>query len=103
MFIGCCNLWNYSLWTAFAGLPIFVLAHSNENVISAKKVAKYGWCKYVGKYDEINYARETKNIFDFLKDQKNLKKMSLAGKKFIDGKGAQRVSDLILKLLTKYT
>ena len=83
---------------AFAGLPIFILAHSNENVISAKKVAKYGWCKYVGKYDEINYNYVVKTIVHFSKDLKNLKSMSLAGKKFIDGNGAQRVANLILKL-----
>lgn len=83
---------------AFAGLPIFVLAHSNENVVSAKKIAKYGWCKYIGKYDEINYNHAVKSILKFSKNLKNLKRMSLAGKKFIDGKGAQRVSNLILKL-----
>lgn len=83
---------------AYCKLPIFVISHSDENDESAKRVEKYGWMKYVGKYDEINYLKFAKEVTSYLHNKNLLHKMSLAGS-LIDGKGSERVARAIIHLL----
>jgi spore coat polysaccharide biosynthesis predicted glycosyltransferase SpsG len=78
-------------------LPVFIISHSNENHQSAKIVEKYGWSKYFGKYDSVNYSKVADEVISSLDDKPLLKKMSNAGN-VIDGKGTKRVADTILNL-----
>lgn len=83
---------------AFARLPVFVISHSDENDISARRIKKYGWFKYLGKYDSLNYANMAQEIISYTSREDLLKRMSSAGK-IIDGQGAVRVVNSILKLV----
>lgn len=84
--------------TAFCKTPVFVIAHNNENEISAKKIEKYGWVKYLGKYDSINYNLLVKSIISYSKDQKLLQSMRKSCE-IIDGNGAKRVAKAIINLM----
>ena len=81
---------------AYLHLPIFVIAHSNENHKAAMQVEKYGWSKYLGKYDKINYKDMAKMIFKYINDERTLEKMKNNG--VVDGKGNKRVVEKIIKL-----
>ena len=83
---------------AFCKLPVFVISHSNENHISAQKITEYGWSKYLGKYNEINYLSVAKTIISTANDEVLLKKM-IDNAKLIDGKGSVRIADTIIKLI----
>lgn len=82
---------------AKVGLPVFVISHSNENNISAKKLEKYGWSKYLGKFNMINYDRMASLIIQQNKNESFLKKMYEAGKQ-VDGKGVYRITKAIIAL-----
>lgn len=79
-------------------LPTFVVSHSNENDYSAKRVEQYGWYKYLGKYNTINYSEAVKSILLVSKNKHMLNKMKLNQQR-IDLKGNERVANAILKLV----
>lgn len=83
---------------AYLRLPVFVISHSNENHKAALKVEQYGWSKYLGKYNEIEYQNMCKKILKYLHNKKSLQKMIKAGK-IVDGKGNIRVVNNIMKLI----
>ena len=86
---------------AATGLPVFVISHSRENDLSARKIQHYGWFKYLGKFNLVDYSKAAKNISSDLKNPVLLREMSKKGK-IIDGKGAQRISAEIMKLVNKH-
>lgn len=82
---------------AFARLPIFVISHSDENDMSAKRMVNSGWFKYLGKYTQIKYKDAINEILSCLHNDELLKKMS-SSSSIIDGKGAERIANAILKI-----
>ncbi len=87
---------------AFVKLPIFTIAHSNENNKSAKINEKYGWLKHLGKYDDIKFERLPEVISKLMKDKKQCRKM-LKSCKIIDGKGSERIAKILIKNEKKST
>ncbi len=81
---------------AFSKLPVVTIAHSNENDISAKRIAKYGWFRHVGKYDKINYSNFPSLIDSMISNEVILEKMKNSGK-IIDGLGAKRIAKILIK------
>ena len=84
---------------ALTKTPSFIVSHSEENHISAKALVKYGWYYYLGKYDKIDYDLTFKNISKIALDSKFLQNVN--NSPFIDGKGAYRIANSILKLMKK--
>ena len=84
--------------SAKAKLPLLVISHSNENDVTAKKLEKYGWYKYLGKFDSIQYDEISKLIISTYTDHELLENMSKCGE-IIDGLGYKRVGENILKLV----
>lgn len=86
---------------AAANLPVFVISHSKENDLSARKIQHYGWFIYLGRFDLINYSKAVMKVTSDLKNPDLLRKMSKKGK-IIDGKGAQRIATAIIKLANEH-
>lgn len=79
----------------FSKLPILTISHSDENEKSANRMKKYEWFKHIGKYDKINYSKLPFLTDSLLKNKFLLNKMSQAGN-IIDGKGADRIAEIII-------
>jgi len=80
---------------AALNIPTLVISHSFENHFSAKRLEKYGWYEYLGKYNKLNYLDVTKTIISNLKIESKLK---IKKEDLIDSKGPQRICKEILKL-----
>ena len=83
---------------AVCKLPSLIISHSYENDESAKIIEKYGWSKYLGKYDQINYNDFPTNALKILENNKILEKMIKKCSQ-IDGNGANRISEKIIQLV----
>jgi len=78
--------------------PTAVISHSEENDGSAKRIEKYGFFKYLGKYDKINYNKISKNILEISKNSSSLKNMEKKSS-IIDNKGKKRVAKKIFGII----
>ena len=66
--------------------------------LSANRIEKYEFFKYLGKYDKINYNKISKNILEISKDLVLLNYMKK--KSFIiDNKGKKRVAKKIFEII----
>jgi spore coat polysaccharide biosynthesis predicted glycosyltransferase SpsG len=80
---------------AALNIPTLVISHSFENHFSAKRLEKYGWYEYLGKYNKLNYLDVTKTIISNLKIESKLK---IKKEDLIDSNGPRRICKEILKL-----
>jgi len=78
--------------------PTVVISHSEENDGSAKRIEKYGFFKYVGKYDKINYSKISKDILEISKNTSSLNNMK-KNSSVIDNKGKKRVAKKIFEII----
>lgn len=85
----------------FANLPSLVISHSNENDVYAKKTAVYDCMRYLGKYDTVNFDKLPQIAFALMKNSELYKKYSRNGQNLVDGKGAERVSKIIVDIIKK--
>ncbi|MDE1840480.1 MAG: hypothetical protein KGI09_01215 [Thaumarchaeota archaeon] len=83
--------------SVFARLPTFVISHSNENDISAKRMANCDWFKYLGKYNKIKYKDAVNEIISYFHNDQLLKMSSYNS--IIDDKGAERIANVILQII----
>lgn len=81
-------------------LPLVVLSHSNENHKTAKNLEKYGWFKYVGKFDEINYSKLVTDSLNLYKNKQLLDQMKI-NSKIIDTSGSARVAKKIIQQISE--
>ena len=80
---------------AALNIPTLVISHSFENHFSAKRIEKYSWYEYLGKYDNINYSKVIDKIISNLTQKKRLK---IKKPNLIDSKGPNRICKKILEL-----
>ena len=78
--------------------PTVVISHSEENDESAKRIEKYGFFKYVGKYDKIDYNKISKNILEISKNSSSLRNMEKKSS-IIDNEGKKRVAKKIFEII----
>ena len=78
--------------------PTVVISHSEENDESAKRIEKYGFFKYVGKYDKIDYTKISKNILELSKNSSSLRNMEKKSS-IIDNEGKKRVAKKIFEII----
>ena len=81
---------------AALNIPTLVISHSFENHFSAKRIKKYGWFEYLGKYDNINYSKVSEKIISKLTQKQKLK---IKKSKLFDLKGPSRICKKILELI----
>ena len=81
-------------------LPLVVLSHSNENHKTAKNLEKYGWFKYVGKFDEINYSKLVTDSLNLYKSKQLLDQMKI-NSKIIDTHGSTLVAKKIIQQISE--
>ena len=66
--------------TAALNIPTLVISHSFENHFSAKRIEKYSWYEYLGKYDNINYSKVSEKIISKLNVLVNRKLWTLVNR-----------------------
>tara|TARA_B100001123_G_C15340166_1_gene1034504 strand:- start:1270 stop:2346 length:1077 start_codon:yes stop_codon:yes gene_type:complete len=82
----------------YLGLPSIVTAVSKNQESSLKKLNTTNSIVYLGSYQNVTIKKISENINLLLKNKSRLKNMSKIGKKLVDGRGVQRVSQIIKKL-----
>ena len=85
---------------AAISLPSIVLSHSNENHKTAMNLEKYGWFKYVGKFDKIDYSKLVTDSLNLYKNKKLLDQMKI-NSKIIDTHGSARVAKKIIQQISE--
>lgn len=87
---------------AYLGIPVAALSVADNQLLAAKTVERSGCGKNLGPYQKRTDSNLRKQIQKLIADSRSLKKMSRAGKKLVDGKGAQRLAAELLEFLKTY-
>lgn len=81
----------------FAGIPIFSISHALANAIGSKNIEKrYNALSDFGLFSDITKETFIRNLVNFVSNKSLHKVLSENGKKLIDGKGGQRVAEIII-------
>jgi len=84
---------------AAVGTPSINISHMEHQSINARELERAGAVINLGLGKEVSEEQISSAVLYLLKDKDLRQKMSLAGKRLVDGKGAKRVADIILKTL----
>jgi len=109
------DMWNLMAWAdisvsaggntlfelASAGTPTIAICEESFEVETADRMQTFGTCINLGYQKKVDEKQLTKNINKLLKDQSKRVEMSKTGRKLVDGRGPERVSELIKKTLLK--
>lgn len=87
---------------ACVGTPGIVLCQTNYQLLEAKCFKKRGAIVNLGLGKNLTKETIISTVKSLIKNKGKRKKMSSAGKKIVDGKGAGRVVDKILSAIKKY-
>ena len=82
---------------AALGVPALYLCLTDDHVQSAQASAAAGFGVNVGRYDGISNERLADEISTLIEDVGRRARMSAAGLRLVDGRGAQRIADLLIK------
>lgn len=82
---------------AITGTPAVIIPMNDHQVENAEEFEKFGSVISVGLHSEIE-DQDIENAIKHLFDFSRRKSMSEAGKKITDGKGAERIADIIKKM-----
>jgi spore coat polysaccharide biosynthesis predicted glycosyltransferase SpsG len=83
----------------YVGIPSMILTHSLQNNIYAKLLSKNNCIEYLGYFKKIHYKEIPNRIKMLQNNRKRREEMINIGKKFVDGKGKNRITNKILELL----
>jgi spore coat polysaccharide biosynthesis predicted glycosyltransferase SpsG len=83
---------------ACLGIPAIILCQAEHENKNAKLFHNKGIVKNLGPGSKISAQKLLKIIYTLDKNKKLREKMSLAGKKYVDGKGLKRIIKIINKL-----
>lgn len=84
---------------AAVGTPSVILSFADHQHHLAKKFARYGCAFYLGRYEECNGESLFKAVEDLLLSKEEREKMGKRGKILVDGRGLERVSEIIRAIL----
>jgi len=84
---------------AALGLPCIVIAHNKTHDIIMKQYAKSQTCLYLGEEKKLKQDDIIEEIKKILASDSLRKKMSLHGKKLVDGRGGERITRQIMRLM----
>jgi len=84
---------------AATGTPAINMSQVEHQSINAKELERKGTVINLGLGGEVSEEQIINTVQHLLEDEKLRQKMSMVGKKLVDGKGARRVANLILETL----
>lgn len=83
---------------AITGTPAIGICVADNQVNNLEALAEYGFLKYCGWYDEPGLFEKLGSAILNIRDKAIRRKMGRLGQRLIDGKGAERIVDNILKM-----
>ncbi|KUO42684.1 MAG: hypothetical protein APU95_04445 [Hadesarchaea archaeon YNP_N21] len=84
---------------AAVGTPSINISQVEHQSINAQELERAGTVINLGLGRKVSEEQISSTVLRLLDDKNLRQKMSLAGKRLVDGKGAKRVADIILKTL----
>jgi UDP-2,4-diacetamido-2,4,6-trideoxy-beta-L-altropyranose hydrolase len=81
---------------AATGLPMLLLAAVAHQVGVAKAFASSGAGEYLGTLDAVDPAGVARRALALLRDREERHRVALRSRELVDGRGAERVADLLL-------
>jgi len=82
---------------AFMGLPSVMIATAPDQGMHSQKLQQKGSVIYLGKNTNVTREQISSVVISLLTDARKRKKMSQIGQKLIDGKGAFRVAEHMIR------
>ena len=82
---------------AYMGVPAVIINNYRQDAGDAGEFRKLGTSIPLGYYKDIDGRSIVKAVDSLMKNRKNLVKLSLRGRKLVDGKGTQRIVKLLKK------
>jgi spore coat polysaccharide biosynthesis protein SpsF len=84
---------------AYLGVPAVLVSHGDENVPASARFETWGTAVDLGLAKSVEPARAAGQITQLLGDAGRRKQMRDAGRKLVDGKGADRIVELLQSIL----
>ena len=85
---------------AHLGLPTVLLAHDQDGTAAAAAFAgQHGSSAFVGRHDQVDDSALLETVRGLLDEPDERRRMAERGRAAVDGKGLERVRDLLLELL----
>jgi spore coat polysaccharide biosynthesis predicted glycosyltransferase SpsG len=84
------------------GTPPLVISYNDYTHFLAKEISKKNLCVYLGKKNELKKDYFLSQLKKIISDEKKRTNISLKGKKTIDGKGDERIINLIERCREKF-
>jgi UDP-2,4-diacetamido-2,4,6-trideoxy-beta-L-altropyranose hydrolase len=82
---------------AYLQIPSIVVAHHQPGAVAAAAFEQaYQTCHFLGRHDQVQKGDYLAIASELIRNDSYRERLSLAGLKAVDGKGLQRVADLIL-------
>jgi spore coat polysaccharide biosynthesis predicted glycosyltransferase SpsG len=79
------------------GLPTIAVVVVDNQINSVKEWVKTGFLKSVGKWNSVKLYRNLHRHVASIKSFKTRSKISRIGRKLVDGKGPERITDKLVK------
>ncbi len=86
---------------AITGTPALILPMNDHQVENAQEFEIFGSVKNLGLYTEVNDEEIREKVEELLGDRALRQRMSLAGKRITEGKGAERAAKIIYEFLVQ--
>ena len=101
LLVGAFGMTSYE--AAAAGVPSLLTGWSEDHVKTARELEARGICFSLGLWNQFDGGLLREMTAALLSERESWQKMSAAGKALIDGRGAARVADEIIKLIERGT
>lgn len=86
---------------AAVGIPSINISQVEHQCLNAQELERVGAVINLGLGSKVSESQISNTVVRLLRDKSLKQKMSLAGKRLVDGKGAKRVAEIIIKTLKK--
>jgi spore coat polysaccharide biosynthesis predicted glycosyltransferase SpsG len=84
---------------AFLGVPAVLVSHNDENAVAAGRYAACGAGVDLGLIATVQDAHAAEQVEQLLTDGALRRRMSETGRRMVDGRGAERIADVIQRLV----
>lgn len=95
--MGLCGAGTTMMEMACLGTPAIILAQSENEVRFADHFAQYGAVRNLGLADKVPVEKVREAIIELAGDQAARQRMSIAEKRLVDGRGRERIAELIVR------
>ncbi len=95
--VSAAGLTKYEL--AFFGVPAVILSIGDDQDRVAEAFARAGTVRYLGRLEKLGRGAIGMAVSELAADEEARHRMSLAGRRLVDGRGAARIADEVEKLM----